>query len=302
LFIGFIVRQDLPKQQLIVPNLDLEVDIPGFAPLSGATEEADAPDKFLPAWVARVSDAFDPGRLEINREVAPADQMYAYAPELYFFAGRAAVRCIALAMAAAGVKQVHNILDFGSGFGRVLRYLHAAFPEAALTASEMRQDKLDWCHEKFGARGVPSAEDPTRLRFDDQFDLIWAGSILTHVGEDRWTDFVRLFANSLRHGGVVVFTVYGKYVADLIRAGKQHLNLTPQEAEELVRDYEYSGFGFRPSARVGAGKSDGDTIVSPAWVCRQLETVPSLELVSYTEHAWMSQDVVACASIRNDSL
>ena len=104
---------------------------------------------------------------------------------------------------------------------------------------------------------------------------------------------LKLFEANLAPGGVAVFTVYGAYIAELVRSGRSLLNLTPEQAAQVIRDYDQTGFGFHLT------REDGDAIVSRSWVCRQLESVPSLELVGYTERAWLWQDVVACAKTRD---
>jgi hypothetical protein len=55
----------------------------------------------------------------------------------YFASAHNVLRQIRLALLAAGRSTVTSALDFGSGYGRVLRMLKAAFPEAALTASDV---------------------------------------------------------------------------------------------------------------------------------------------------------------------
>jgi SAM-dependent methyltransferase len=214
--------------------------------------------------------------------------MYEYHPEGYFLAGREALRHIRLAMLAARRESVDRVLDFGSGSGRVLRTLKAAFPHAALTACNLHQSELDFCAETFGAHAVKSCPNPDEIELTEPFDLIWSGSVLTHIDRPYWTGFLRLFESLLTPGGVVVFTVYGRFIADLMRTGANTLQLTPEQAEQVVREFDATGFGYH------ASPYDGDTLVSRTWVCTQLEEVPALELLAYNERAWLGQDVVAC--------
>jgi SAM-dependent methyltransferase len=251
----------------------------------------------LPKHVSRLSAALDEERdLNVVTDIGATDPMYAYAPDLYFGAGRSALRCIRLAMLAADLQRVNRVLDFGCALGRVLRALRAGFPEASITACEIRKHDVEWCQKTFGEEyvtGVVSAREPDQVRLDGQFDVIWAGSILTHIDKERWTGFIKLFESNLAPGGVVVFTVYGPYIAELVRSGKTLLNLTPAQAALVLRDYDQTGFGFQVT------RDDGDAIVSRSWVCQQLDSAPSLELVGFAERAWMWQDVVACSKTRD---
>jgi SAM-dependent methyltransferase len=254
----------------------------------------------LPKHVSRLSPALDADRdSQVIREVAPEDKMYAYAPDLYFGAGQSALRSIRLAMLAADVKKVKRVLDFGCAYGRVLRSLRAAFPEASITACDLRKNELEWCQKTFGPNDVvpvESAFEPDDVKLEGNFDLIWCGSILTHISKEQWTRFLKLFERSLAPGGVAVFTVYGRFIAHLVRSGQNLLNMSAENAAKVIRDYDETGFGFALTP------SDGDTIVSRSWLCSQLDQVPSLELLGYTERAWMWQDVVSLSKTRDQDL
>src|SRR5687767_3414426 len=80
--------------------------------------------------IATMSPLLDDDSLEVIQEICPGDAMHDYAPQLYFAAGRDALRAVRLAMLAAGLEKAENVLDFASGGGRALRYFRAAFPEA----------------------------------------------------------------------------------------------------------------------------------------------------------------------------
>lgn len=238
--------------------------------------------------IGRVRDFLEVIPGEVSQEIASDDAMHAYAPELYFRAGREAVRNIRLAMLAAGTERVRNVLDFACGWGRVMRALNAAFPDAQLTACDIQPGQVDFCTEAFGATGVYSDVDPAMVRFDNRFDVIWSGSLMTHVDEHRWPGFLRVWESHLAAHGVLVFTTYGRFTAQGMRVGANLLNLTKEQAEQVLRDYDRTGFGYAHSS------ADADTLTDRAWVCKALDQVPTLELLLYIERGWLGQDVVAC--------
>lgn len=240
--------------------------------------------------IERLRDFLEAIPGEVSQEIASEDAMHAYAPELYFRAGREAVRNIRLALLAAGTEQVQNVLDFACGWGRVMRTIKAAFPDARLTACDIQPGQVDFCAEAFGATGVYSDVDPAKLRFDDRFDVIWSGSLMTHVDQGRWPGFLRVWESHLAEHGVLVFTTYGRFAAQEMRLGKNLLNLTEEQAEQVLREYDRTGFGFSHSS------VDADTLTDRAWVCRALDEVPTLELLLYIERGWLGQDVVACTT------
>jgi SAM-dependent methyltransferase len=239
-------------------------------------------------------ELLDVESLPVIEEVSPRDGMYLYAPDLYAEAGQTALRMIRLAMLAAGIERAGRVLDFASGAGRVLRYLKAGFPDADITACDVTQDDVEYCVQTFGVRGIVSDPDPSRIELDGRYDVIWCGSLLTHVDDVLWVRFVQVMERALAPGGVMVFTVYGARLAAGLRSGENLLGLTTEQAALAVRGYDATGFGFA-AADDRPEEGFGDCIASPAWVTTTLrEATPALELVLHARNAWIGQDVVAC--------
>jgi SAM-dependent methyltransferase len=231
--------------------------------------------------------------LEVEREILSGDPMYAYpgAEELYFHAGPSALRSIRLAMLAARLEYVSRVLDFACGAGRVLRTLKAAFPQAALTACDTWEEGVEFCSKVFGARGVVSDQNPSKVKLDGPFDLIWCGSLLTHLDRAPWLGFLQMFESLLAPGGVLVFTTRGRYNAEGLRSREIPLYLHEEQIRQVLRDYDQTGFGYYPAFT----PDHGECITSRPWVCAQLDQAPTLQLLLYLERGWMSaQDVVAC--------
>jgi SAM-dependent methyltransferase len=228
--------------------------------------------------------------LEVIREVDPDDPMYRYAPERYFAAGERALECVRLAMGAAELDAVDSILDFASGGGRVLRNLKAAFPHASLTACDTDTIRLQFCQDVLGAKGIRSSQDPETLDLGGPFDVIWSGSLFSHLGAERFAAFLKLFESVLSPRGVVVFSAYGRYVTNMLRTGVKTFNLTPEQIPQVLRDHDRKGFGFAAAFPDG----NGDAFTSRPWVCELLEReLPELRLLLYFERGWLNQDVIA---------
>jgi SAM-dependent methyltransferase len=228
------------------------------------------------------------------REISPNDRMLTPRhPDAYFLWGESALRCIRLAMDAVGMETACNILDFPCGHGRVLRTLKAAFPKAALTASDVARDGVDFCVGTFGAEGVYSDEDLDAVQLGHGFDLIWVGSLFTHLPAERWTRFLGFLWDRLATDGLLVLTVHGPWYAEQIRAGTAPLGGVPEGAlDGMLREYEHAGFGF---AKYPNQDSYGLSLSSPAAVTRRLEALERMRIALYLERGWRGhQDVVAC--------
>ena len=235
----------------------------------------------------------------IIRRIDPADGMYRFCDQdqsYYFHAAQSALQCVRVALLLAGKDEVERILDLPSGHGRILRSLKAEFPAARLTACDITREAVDFCAEVLGARPVYAGENPAELKIDETFDLIWCGSLLTHLDENRWRDVLTLFSAVLEPQGVLVFTTGGRYVAEGQRSGEiTYHGLPPEALREMLADYDRDGFGYRdfPYAT-----GYGTAIAKPAWVCSRLERFPSFKLLAYTERGWdRHQDVIACQKL-----
>jgi len=232
----------------------------------------------------------------VDQEIDPDDVMYR--PErrdLYFELGASALRAVRVALLAAGKEEPQRILDFPSGHGRVLRMLKAAFPGAALAAGDLDRAGVDFCQRKFGAAPIYSGLHPEEVEIDGRFDLVWCGSLLTHLDLDRWDGFFALLADSVANGGLFVFTAFGRYPARRIRTGEMLYALGANGARQILEGFDRAGFGY--SDYEGQTMS-GMSLTSPAWVCARLAGREDLQLVGYTERAWFGhQDVIAVMKV-----
>ena len=235
----------------------------------------------------------DQRMLGVSEEICPGDTMFGDNIDHYVHVGRSALRCVMLVMLAAGKDEFSNILDLPCGYGRVTRALRAAFPAAALTACDTERDGVDFCVRAFGVQGVygEAMPNPTALR--GPFDLIWCGSLLTHLDAPRWVEFLRVFDALLSDDGVLVFTTHGRRVADWMRTGHSTYGLAPDALAEVLRGCDRDGFGYRDYSH---STEYGISVATPAWAYRQLEQVPALRLLTYSEAAWDNhQDAIGCA-------
>jgi SAM-dependent methyltransferase len=230
----------------------------------------------------------------VSEEIAPGDEMWSGNRDHYLGVGRSALRCIELALLAArrSPAEVKTILDLPSGHGRVLRVLRAAFPDASLTACDLVREGVDHCAAAFGARPVYSSPELRKLALPGRFDLIWCGSLFTHLDEPRWVELLDLFARSLETRGVLVFTVHGRATFERVRAGWDY-GLPVEELRRLARDFARRGFAY---ADYAGQPGFGISVSSRSFVLSLLERHPELRVVGFTERGWDDhQDVVACA-------
>ena len=167
--------------------------------LSGVCEQASSASNLTrPIRPVRIDSV---AGLQYSTVISPNDQMWISGPQWYFDVGTSALDSLKCALATAHIAPT-SILDLPSGHGRVCRMLRAAFPEARLTACDLDRDAVDFCAAQFNTTGVYSHEDIRCVRLDQSFDLIWCGSLFTHLDREQWPDFLGFFADHLSPDGV----------------------------------------------------------------------------------------------------
>jgi SAM-dependent methyltransferase len=183
----------------------------------------------------------------ISLRIFVADDMYVSGQaQHYLGVGLSAIRCITRVLDHRRTDRlsIRSVLDLPSGGGRVLRFLQIAFPDAALVACDTNQPALEFCGKTFGARAVRSVPDFNQLHLPGTFDLIWCGSLLTHIDETRCTDLLRLFYNHLSPGGVCIFSTHGATSVGWLQSGLETYGLSRFAQKSLLSQLADVGFGY----------------------------------------------------------
>ena len=231
-------------------------------------------------------------------EISPNDVMHRSDPHRYFLLGRLAMETIERFRALSGSAPTKTVLDLPSGHGRGFRFLRAAFPNAAIAACDVDRDAVDFCARSIDARPIYSTVDVRAIPLQETYDLIWCGSLFTHIHAEQWRALLQLFSEHLSDSGLLVFTSHGRTHADRLRSKRTNLGLSDWAARAVVSDYDRFGFGYQNYA----GKEGyGISLSSPSWVSSQIAETRGLRLIAYSEQGWAeSQDAVACVRSRRD--
>jgi SAM-dependent methyltransferase len=189
-----------------------------------------------------------------------------------------------------------TILDFPSGSGRVTRHLRAMFPGARIGACDLNPEHVAFCEQQFGAEPILSRENLDDLDIRPEWDLVFCGSLLTHLPESLFWPAVRFIARALSPTGIAVVTLEGRRAEDIQdRAWKL---IDDERFEKIRRRYRRTGFGFADYVgdmrRLFPAQSGyGVALVKPSWVMAGLEQMSEIRILGYTERAWDDhQDMV----------
>jgi len=228
---------------------------------------------------------------EIDDYLSPADTM---ADQWYMSVGVSAAQVIHAACVTSWVHRVEAVLDLPCGHGRVLRHLVKLFPDATFDACDLDRDGVEFCASRFGARPMHSDEDLTKLNPRRTYDLIWVGSLFTHISHSRTRAWLAHLADFLSATGIMVATFHGRFSSKM---GREYGYIEESRWLKLLNEYETTGYGYHdypPKAGHGyiAGPY-GISLSNPATVIADAISVPGIRVFSYTERGWAGhQDVL----------
>jgi ubiquinone/menaquinone biosynthesis C-methylase UbiE len=115
------------------------------------------------------------------------------------------------------IKEGNRILDFGCAVGRMIRWLDDIAEQSEVWGVDVTAEHIIWCQQHLSPPFYFSTVTTApRLPFEDgYFDLIYAGSVFTHIADlaDAW--FLEL-KRIVRPGGRLYITVHDKHTIDLV--------------------------------------------------------------------------------------
>jgi len=151
---------------------------------------------------------------------------------------------------AAGDRRLDDVerwLDFGCGYGRVIRFLVERVPPDRIWASDLVHEAVDYCASEFGVHPLYSRPDLEALELD-RFDFVYAISVLSHLNERNSRALLRLLGDGLRPEGIAMFTTHGRRSLENPALYGAEFG---ERREEIARAVEARGMTFRPYAFTG---------------------------------------------------
>ena len=117
--------------------------------------------------------------------------------------------------------ELHSVLDFGCGCGRVMRHWRDV-DGPRLHGTDYNPYLVEWC-----AANLPFAEfsvnglDPGLSFADGEFDFVYSYSVFTHLPEEMQATWLAELVRVTKPGGQLWLTFHGAHAAEALEPGER---------------------------------------------------------------------------------
>lgn len=154
-----------------------------------------------------------------------------------------------------------NILDYGCGWGRLIRLLYKYVSIENIYGVDPWDESIKICRQN-GVKGNLAISEyvPSALPFERQFDLIFAFSVFTHLSEKTARTVLQTLRKYISPAGILVITIRPKEYWGYHRQGALEA--------EMIKMHEEQGFAFTPHNRapIDGDITYGDTSMTLAYI------------------------------------
>jgi hypothetical protein len=171
------------------------------------------------------------------------------------------------------------------------------FPNADITASELDLNGMEFCKNNFDVNVFPSKIPLSSVVMPQKYDLIWCGSLFTHIDEQPANEVLKFFHDHLSDNGVCVFTAHGTLTIKWLEEGKKTTYGIPiLSQKKVISEYYSKGYGYtdyenEPGYGISAVKRER--------LNEMAKSVGDWNEVMFLEHGWDNhQDVYAFSKLK----
>jgi SAM-dependent methyltransferase len=214
------------------------------------------------------------------------DDMYIDGEDKHYYGvGFSCLDIIRSALMSSDVSKesINSILIFPCGYGRELRFIKEYFPQAKITGGEISEEKTKFVSEHFKIKTFQSKRNFQKIELDKKFDLIWCGSLFTHLSAKNFKKLLRFFVEHLNDNGLLMFTTHGRYVKERFDSFKYGLRFLPRIY--VKAKYSILGFGYTSYLKQ---YRYGVSLSNPSWVLKQIEKYEDIRMTGFLEKKWDS--------------
>jgi SAM-dependent methyltransferase len=193
------------------------------------------------------------------------------------------------------------ILDFGCGWGRVLRFFLKDVEPDRLWGVDQYKRMIEVCRETIHWGNFSLIKPAPPIEFaDSTFDLIFCFSVFSHLSEDVHRQWIDEFARILKPGGLLVATTWDRELIERCRDLRKEppgsypgLRRVFLDTDAWLARYDRGEFCFDTSAETYKGTAwfQGETCIPKKYVLEHWSQ--KLDVLDYLEdRAILNQNIV----------
>jgi len=224
---------------------------------------------------------------KINDTIHPKDEMFKFMKkegkkiQHYIQSGDDTVKIVMNYVKKLNPSLLSNkkVLDYGCAHGRITRHITKKFKPSLLVGADVWDSGIEFCSEQFGSNSFLISNDNPISNLGEQFDIIIAISVFSHLPPKRFHENLKALYQSLSNEGLFFFSTHGNYFKDFN-------NLT------LKDGYFYGPLGKDPNHTDGrlSGDEYSFMCVAKDFVDKQLQQA-GLEMIEFKEMGIGKQDL-----------
>lgn len=192
------------------------------------------------------------------------------------------------------IGECSSILDFGCGWGRIIRYFMKDIEESKLWGCDPVEKMIEICKEQNPWCNFTqiNTRPPTPYQ-DNTFDLIYSFSVFSHLSEEMSNLQLAELTRILKPGGMMILTTRSRdfieHCARLrkrkdletLHAGPKSSAAAFMDTEQSLADYDSGKYCFSQLVHEGEWSYWGDTAISKQYVLDNW--TKSLKFVDYVD-------------------
>jgi len=160
------------------------------------------------------------------------------------------------------IENVNSFLDFGSGYGKFIRFLILEFDYKKIWVCDRKSLGIDFQIEQFGVNGFTSPTIPEDFPMDRKFDIIYASSVFSHLPKKLFFRWLQTLNKLVNENGLLIFTVH-----DLSLINKDY-----NGDSYYINENEDASFTYIKDI-IPSSEAYGSMYVSENFVKKQLEKI-----------------------------
>ena len=159
-------------------------------------------------------------------------------------------------------ENVNSFLDFGSGYGKFIRFLVLEFDYKKIWVCDRKPSGVDFQIEQFGVNGFTSPTIPEDFPTDMKFDIIYASSVFSHLPKTHFFRWLQTLNKLVNKNGMLILTVHDLSLVNKdIDGDSFYINENEDVHFKYIKD------------RIPSSEAYGSMYVSENFVQKQLEII-----------------------------